>query len=222
MRPHRAAERLPGPVSDLIQVLIDTKFGIEPTVEIQSIARFIESDILHGSIDIDKKIGFPDITYSGDVGVFEIHQVSSMISEIAPLALFLKYLVQPGDLFIFEEPESHLNPENQSRIARVIAMLVNAGVRVLITTHSDFLVTQINNLMQASLVQASKGRHGTSYTDAEILNPNDVSAYIFQSGQDGTQVESLEIDEDYGISVESFIEVHSALYNEAIMMEHIG
>ena len=79
-----------------------------------------------------------------------------MVSEIAPIVLYLKYLVRPGHLFIIEEPESHLDADNQRKLARAIAMLVNANVKVLITTHSDYCVNQINNLLMLSQISARR------------------------------------------------------------------
>ena len=144
-----------------------------------------------------------------------------MVSEIAPLVLFLKYLIRPGNLFILEEPESHLDPANQRLVARAIAMMVNAGVRVLVTTHSDLFLNQINNLMQASQLLPDR-LQGMEYDATELLNPNDVGAYVFQSSPDGTNVSPLPVDSDQGISTESFDTVHRALYDEAIKMEHQG
>ena len=44
-----------------------------------------------------------------------------MVSELAPLLLFLKYHAPaPGDLLILEEPESHLHPAAQRQLARGI------------------------------------------------------------------------------------------------------
>ena len=65
----------------------------------------------------EKKAEYPDLQYQNDAGEFDLHQVSSMVSEIAPFVLFLKYLVGPGHLFTFEEPESHLDPANQRHLA---------------------------------------------------------------------------------------------------------
>ena len=98
-------------------------------------------------------------------------------------------------------------------------MMVNAGVRVLVTTHSDLFLNQINNLMQASQLPSRK-RLGMGYKATEVLSPSDVAAYVFQSGQDGTEVSLLPIDSDQGISTESFDTVHRALYDESIKMEH--
>ena len=90
----------------------------------------MESDVVDGTVDIERQLEYPDISYTNEAGSFQLHQVSSMVSEVAPLVLFLRYLVRPGHFFIFEEPESHLDPANQRRVARAIAMMVNAGVRV--------------------------------------------------------------------------------------------
>ena len=135
------------------------------------------------------------------------------------MVLYLKYLVRSGHLFILEEPESHLDPTNQRFLARAIAMLVNAGVRVLVTTHSDIVLGQLNNLMQVSGFQARR-RLRMGYKSAEVLSPSDVSAYVFQPNADGSRVHGLSVDSEEGISTESFDSVHRALYDESIRMEH--
>ena len=143
-----------------------------------------------------------------------------MVSEVASIVLYLKYLVRTGHLLIVEEPESHLHPTNQSYVARAIAMLVNAGVRILVTTHSDIFLNQINNLIQVYKLQPK--RLVMRYEANEMLNPSHVAAYLFQQYDRGTQVAALPIDPEYGISTESFDEVHRALYDETIQMEHSG
>ena len=214
-------ERLPGVITDLIQALLLLGHDGTPSPEMARIVEFLESDVVEGTVDIERLLEYPDIIYTNEAGSFQLHQVSSMVSEIAPLVLFLKYLVRPGHLFIFEEPESHLDPANQRRVARAIAMMVNSGVRVLVTTHSDLFLNQINNLMQAS--QSAPDRlQSMEYDAMELLNPSDVAAYVFRPSPDGTQVSTLPVDSDQGISTESFDTVHRALYDEAIKMEHQG
>ena len=214
-------ERLPGVITDLIQALLLLRRDAAPFPETKKIVEFLETDVVHGTVDIERQLEYPDIIYTNEAGSFQLHQVSSMVSEIAPLVLFLKYLIRPGNLFILEEPESHLDPANQRLVARAIAMMVNAGVRVLVTTHSDLFLNQINNLMQASQLLPDR-LQGMEYDATELLNPNDVGAYVFQSSPDGTNVSPLPVDSDQGISTESFDTVHRALYDEAIKMEHQG
>ena len=214
-------ERLPGIITDLVQALLVLDRASPPSGRIKKIVEYLESKVVAGSVDIKKQLVFPEIQYQNDAGDFRLHQVSSMISEIGPMVLYLKYLVRPGHLFIVEEPESHLDPVNQRLVARAIAMLVNAGVRTLVTTHSDIFLQQINNLVQASGLESRK-RLRMGYKAVEVLKPSDVSAYVFHPGDGGTRVAALPVDSDYGISTESFDNVHSALYDEVIKMEHGG
>ena len=67
---------------------------------------------------------------------------SSMVSELAPVVLYLRHLVQPGNVLIIEEPESHLHPAAQVEFTRQLAKLVQAGYRVIITTHSEWILEE--------------------------------------------------------------------------------
>ena len=183
---------------------------------------FVENKVLHGNIDLDDTgdLPFPNIAYQTDAGKFTLDQTSSMVSELAPLILFLKYLVRPGDLLILEEPESHLHPAAQLQMARGIARLVNAGVRVLITTHSSDFTDQINNLISMSNVSkdvwASLGLE-----QEECLQPEQVSAYGFRmdAEQDGAVTYPLPVGSDVGIEEEEFLPITELLYGQAIILQ---
>ena len=142
-----------------------------------------------------------------------------MVSEVAPIVLYLKYIVRPGHLLIIEEPESHIDASNQRNLARAIAMMVDAGVKVMLTTHSDFFVSQINNLLLVSQL-STRSRAARGYSRSEVLAPSDLGAYLFKPSDQGTHVESLDVTADGGIPMEAFTDVHSALYDEAIRLEH--
>ncbi|EKO3880754.1 AAA family ATPase, partial [Vibrio metschnikovii] len=49
----------------------------------------------------------------------------------------------PGDLVIIENPEAHLHPKGQSYLGRLIALTAQAGVQVIVETHSDHLLNGI-------------------------------------------------------------------------------
>lgn len=213
-------ERLPGVIADLMQALLVLDHTSPSSGAIENVVELLESKVVAGSVELKKGLVYPDIWYRSATGEFLMHQVSSTVSEIAPVILYLKYLIRPGHMFIFEEPESHLDPANQRLVAKAIAMLVNAGVHVLVTTHSDIFLQQINNLVQASGLESRK-RLRMGYKATEVLKPSDLSAYVFHPGDGGTRVAALPIDSDYGISTESFDNVHSALYDEVIRMEHV-
>ena len=138
------------------------------------------------------------------------------------MILFLKYLVRPGDLLILEEPESHLHPAAQRQLARGIVRLVNAGVRVLITTHSDIFVSQINNLLRASYA-SKRWLREQGFAPEETLKHDDVSAYLFRMDEDseGSRIEALEIQRDVGIEDPMFNQVIHELYEETLLVERV-
>ena len=211
--------RLPGVITDLIQAILMLEHYGEPSAELVEVISFLESGVARGIIDVEPAPEYPEVYYENESGKFRLHQVSSMVSEVAPIILFLKHLVRPGHLFIIEEPESHIDAENQRKLAQAIAMLINAGVKVLVTTHSDYFVNQINNLLLLSQLTPRK-RAARRYSASEVLDPNDVGAYFFEPGEEGSVVQELEVTAEEGISTAPFTDVHSALYNEAIALEH--
>ena len=74
---------------------------------------------------------------------------SSAVRSLLDLGFYLRHVAQKGDLLMVDEPELNLHPENQRRIARLFARLVNLGVKVFITTHSDYIVKELNTLNHA-------------------------------------------------------------------------
>ncbi|HEQ3533758.1 TPA: AAA family ATPase [Vibrio parahaemolyticus] len=104
---------------------------------------------------------------------------SSSVKSLFLLDLYIKSMASPNDLLLIDEPELNLHPDNQRLMARVIARLVNTGVKVLITTHSDYLIREINNAIALSNDFEDKegflNEHGL--IEADTLDGNRVSAY---------------------------------------------
>jgi len=57
---------------------------------------------------------------------------SSSVHSLLDVGFYLKHQTQPGDLLMVDEPELNLHPENQRRVARLFARLVNIGIKVFI------------------------------------------------------------------------------------------
>ena len=131
----------------------------------------------------------------------------------------LQHMVKPGHTLIIEEPESHIDAATQRNLARAIAMLVNGGVNVLLTTHSAYFVSQLNNLLLLSEL-STNSRSGRGYKGGEVLAADSVGAYQFNPSDDGTHVETLDVTAEGGIPMDAFTDVHGDLYNEAIRLEH--
>lgn len=180
----------------------------------------LDSDILDGRIMISiGKHRLPEIKYKFMNQEIPLHRTSSTVSELAPFVLYLKHIVDKDSLLIVEEPEAHLHPTNQLILARYIARLVRAGLKILITTHSHFILEQLSILLQASNVD-SETRKVMDLKDDEYLNESDVSAYLFSKIERGNHIaESIECTATEGISQEDFIKVQQALYDQTIHVE---
>ena len=103
-------------------------------------------------IDKSEVIDYPHFTYTpkGWKDSLPLMNASSMVSELAPVVLYLRHVVGPGNVLIVEEPESHLHPALQVEFTRQLASLVNSGIRVILTTHSEWVLEELANIVQRS------------------------------------------------------------------------
>ncbi|EHK7404746.1 DUF3696 domain-containing protein [Vibrio parahaemolyticus] len=86
-----------------------------------------------------------DITtnqYTFDGESYRAINVGFGLSYVLPIVLAL-LVTKPGGLVIIENPEAHLHPKGQSYLGRLIQRTAEAGVQVIIETHSDHLLNGI-------------------------------------------------------------------------------
>ena len=175
--------------------------------KLETINRRIEQRILSGKIDIQRsEAQYPDFRYkfTRDDKKYDLPlmSASSSVSELAPVSLFIRHYVCPGDLFIVEEPEAHLHPAAQRDISDVLARLVNAGVKVLVTTHSDNILEQVSNFIYAADLPDSK---------LTKLDEEKCSVYLFKPGRGGnkTTVNKIPFDPETGLVTQDHLDVSS-------------
>lgn len=130
-----------------------------------------------------------------------LHLASSSARGLSDLYFFLRHKARKNQLLIIDEPESHLDTVNQILLARLLARFVRVGIKVLITTHSDYIVKEINNLIMLS--HEFEGRDTVAerlkYSQDEWLKPTSVKAYIARNNS----LDCCEIDR-FGIDMPLF------------------
>ncbi len=174
----------------------------------------LEESILGGKIRMKQSniIGYPHFTYSpqGWENELPLIYASSMVSEIAPVVLYLRHLVQPNDTLIIEEPEAHLHPAMQAEFTRQIVSFVDAGIRVVVTTHSEWVLETLANIVRRSDLSTSQ-RNGDL-----MLRPDQVGAWLFKQKRSpkGSVVEEIQFDPESGGLESDYGEVAEQLYNE--------
>ena len=124
-----------------------------PSIGVNSIQdKYIEKNMTKGNLSVKKDM-LPVIQYQPEGSDKEIplYVASSIVSEISPLLLVLKSGIN-FKAMIIEEPEAHLHPELQQKMARLIINMMNLGIPVWITTHSDTILQHINNMMKLKIM----------------------------------------------------------------------
>ena len=175
---------------------------------------FMENELLKGTIKPrapHEKLA-PDFFYRSIDGRIEVplYRASSMVSELAPLYIYLKYVIPGPSFLIIEEPESHLHPEAQAIIARLLVKLIRIGFHILITTHSDHILGQLSNHIALSTLTPDE-RKKLGYEDDEWLKPSEVSAYLFKFKKKRAVTERLRVTEE-GIPDEELTKVAEEIY----------
>ena len=144
----------------------------------------------------------------------ELNLVSSSIRELIPIIMYLKYHVNKGDTLIIEEMEKHLHPENQIILVKYLVKAINKGLKIILTTHSDFIIEKFNNFIR--LGNSSKiSFEELGYDETCILNHENVSIYNFVKNDDYSFT-TKEIEINFtGFNNDSFDHVINELYDES-------
>lgn len=144
-------------------------------------------------------------------------------------------IIDVGPLLVIEEPESNLFPQTQKKLLNYLiyknfGQEINLDSRqiekyflnqLLITTHSPYILTSLNNLMYAFTVGESHNEKANAVIEKKYwLNPDDVSAYMMLT--DGTCEDIMDRDEGM-IKAEKIDEVSGFLnrqFDELLSIEH--
>ena len=193
--------------------------------ELGKLADTVEKENLFGSVTTSgSPRAYPDFVYrpSGAKGDVPITRASSMVSELAPIVFFLRGIVKAGDTLIIEEPEAHLHPAGQTRMAAALAQLVRAGLRVLITTHSDWMLKEIGNLMREGVLAEQNGEPNDESPLSKRLHPSEVGIWLFRDGraEQGSTVQEVPYDQTEGVEPAEYDDVAEELYNRAAYLQN--
>jgi hypothetical protein len=124
----------------------------------------------------------------------KLAQASSGQQEVLPLLLLLAHFFSlgraRGRTVYIEEPEAHLFPPTQKQIVEFMARVFRARqgkMSLVLTTHSPYILTSINNLLQAGKLYDGaapdvKKRLGSIVPLSQTLKPGEVGFYALENG----------------------------------------
>ena len=138
---------------------------------------------------------------------------ASSIKEISPLLFLLKNHPGANAAICLEEPEAHLHPSMQIQVADLIAGCINNGFLFHITTHSDYFMDRLNQLIKLGNIRKKNETTFKEYCTANglsektFLDGDNVKAYFFHRDDETGKVviEELPVEEG-GIPMKTFYE----------------
>ena len=216
-----------GVTADFLQHLILYPYAESHSQDdvLGGLADTVEKENLLGSVTASgQPHSYPYFAYrpSGSEGDIPITRASSMVAELAPIVFFLRGIVKAGDTLIIEEPEAHLHPAAQTRMAGALAQLVRAGLRVIITTHSDWMLKEIGNLMRAGVIAEQDDEPAEESPLSNGIHPREVGIWLFRQGgaEQGATVQEVPYDQTEGVEPAEYDDVAEELYNRAAYLQN--
>lgn len=175
----------------------------------------LESEIIEGNIIFISSDGLPEVFYESEEFKIPIHLASSSISELTPIFIYLKKILKKGDTLIMEEPEAHLHPKNQRVLVKYIVRLIKQGLNFIITTHSDYILEQVANMVLLKDVPEEDRINEFGYEKDDYLDREQVGIYLFEKKEfKSYTTNEIQIGK-LGIPESSFTHVIDSLYGES-------
>ena len=178
----------------------------------KSLILFVENEILKGGHIISIN---DEIQYVTEDGLkLPLHVSSSMVNEISPIRLLLSSRNRIKHIF-YDEIETSQHPKTQLQLARLLNRLVNAGFKMIVSTHSDTMAAAISNLVTLSFCEnkLEKAKE-LGYEEADLLKEDCIHAYQFEKVDGKTVVVELEkfVNQGIGFDFTLFNEANEKLY----------
>ena len=205
--------RYPQPISKNISLSRDL-FDIKSKTNFATEAKeYIKNNLTHGEFIFNRELN--EVFYNQKIDNTTVslpyYLASSSIKSHLLLDSYINYIAQSGQILIIDEPELNLHPDNLRHMARMLAMLVNNGVKLLFTTHSDYIIKELNNLIMLDslptdardyAIKQIKKETKTEYQTEMFLAKDKVTCVIAKQDKTGrVKTETAPIN-DFGVDID--------------------
>lgn len=139
-------ERYPLAIADYMKYLANS--SLKKVGKDRVLWQGFSRDILCGHYDYDAELN--EYFYreaAAESKRIPLKSTSSSTKSLFGLATYIRHEYQVGDVIFIDEPEMNLDPMHQIEMANFLVELTAAGVYVVISTHSDYLLRATTNAL---------------------------------------------------------------------------
>jgi hypothetical protein len=131
-------------------------------------------------VDAPNRQGYPL-----KIGRRTLADVGFGASQILPV-LGICLSASPGDLILLEQPELHLNPGMQQKLADFLLLMSKTGRQIIVETHSEYLITRLRRNAASEpddhkyftiIFVERDEKEGTSYRTVNVNEMGDLSEW---------------------------------------------
>lgn len=134
--------------------------------------------------------------YTTNDASMPVSAAAASIREIAPLQILAKKQDVSRCAILVEEPEAHLHPLKQRMMADIIGALSHNGAIMQITTHSDYFLRRLNELIMFAKVKKTTDDSDKLRSLSEKVNivedmsidESIIGAYLLRKQADNTSI----------------------------------
>ena len=148
--------------------------------------------ILEGEVDKEETT----YIYTTNDASMPVSAAAASIREIAPLQILAKKQDVSRCAILVEEPEAHLHPLKQRMMADIIGALSHNGAIMQITTHSDYFLRRLNELIMFAKAKKTTDDPDKLRTLSEkenivedmSIDESIIGAYLLRKQADNTSI----------------------------------
>lgn len=206
------------PIIDFLDVMNELSEEQKGNEELEDLVQFIQHQMVQGNVEISAMAG-KELSYipDGQKMHYPFRVTSAVVTELSPLLLLLQHQKNMVGLF-YEEPEMCLHPALQKKMGQLLIRMVNSGIDVTATTHSDIILQHINNMIQ--LRRKSEKPENYDYVEMDLLAKEYIRVYQFSNDSDNvTSVHGLHCGEN-GFIVPTFNDALDKIMDETVQLQN--
>jgi len=174
----RKAGRYPWPIRDSLRTANDLARLKKRKSKFADLADELESAVLRGSVSVADTGELRFAPNDNKDAHLEMHLTASVVKSLSSVVFYFRHLARPNDFIIIDEPELNLHPDNQRLITRILAKAARRGIKIMMSTHSDYVLRELNHLIMLSKLPENDAKD-MGYDPLWAIDPQRIGVYLF-------------------------------------------
>lgn len=200
----------PKPIENYVDFINDINYN--NLFQENSISTVIRDKMIGGEFKYDEAKQESYLKLKNNENI-SLHVASSSAKSLYGLDYYIDqtFEVEQSKVLFIDEPEINLHPKNQIKFAELLDQLVRANYKVIISTHSDFLMKKlINIVLKNNLYKDSNGINESNTKVYDVANGTISKIDYFNEDESYDNFES-----NFNLLTEEYIDLSNEIESQS-------